>query len=131
MKKPSRSRAKERAWQAMSQYIRQKAADESGYASCVTCGVTKHWKELHAGHFIPKARGNSVYFVEENVHPQCARCNCIDAETAKIHYTRYMEEMYGKEKIEELLGLVGQTVRFRVDDLLEIEAEYKEKLAAL
>lgn len=123
--------AKKRAWTACSKYIRQKYADENGYASCVTCGVTKHWKDLQAGHFVPKARGNSVYFVEENIHPQCARCNCIDAETSKIHYVRYMEDMYGKEKIQELLDLTNTRVRYRVDDYLEIERYYIEALENL
>lgn len=123
------STAKKRAWKACSQYIRQKYAEDD-YASCVTCGVTKHWKELDAGHFISKSRGNSIYFEEENIHPQCAGCNRFH-EGNKHQYTLYMIDMYGREKIEELEQLARTRVSLRAKDFLEIEQYYKDALAAL
>ena len=122
--------AKKRAWTACSRYIRQKYADYNGYASCVTCGVTKHWKDLDAGHFISKSRGNSIYFEEENIHPQCAGCNRFH-EGNKHQYTLYMIDMYGREKVEELEQLARTRVHYRVKDYLEIEEYYKRALENL
>ena len=122
--------AKKRAWVACSRYIRQKHADENGYAKCVTCGTVKHWKELDAGHFISKSRGNSIYFVEENIHPQCAGCNRFH-EGNKHLYTLYMIDTYGKEKIEELEALAKTRVYYRLKDYEEIEEYFKKALEDL
>ena len=122
--------AKRRAWKAMSLYIRLKYADSSGYVSCVTCGATHDYRDMHAGHFVPKKRGNAIYFVEENCHPQCVTCNTYNGGNL-IEYTRFIQDTYGPEKVDKLLELARTKVRFRLADYLEIEAEYKQKLAEL
>ena len=122
--------AKKRAWKAFSQYIRMKAADHTGYAQCVTCGVNKPWQEMDAGHFIPKSRGSAIYLVEENVHVQCKGCNMCEGGKFEWYYP-YMVEMYGEEGIEELRQLSRTTKHFTVQELLEIEAEYKKKVKEL
>jgi hypothetical protein len=96
----------------------------------VTCGKTKHFKEMQAGHFIPKKKGNAVYFVEENIHPQCYQCN-INLGGYGAMYNKYMLEMYGQEKIDELLNLAKTKLKFTVDDLIDIENDYKERLKLL
>lgn len=122
------STVKRRLWTLVSRYIRQKYADpHTGMCSCVTCGVTKHWKEMQAGHFIPKKKGNSIYFVEENIHPQCYQCN-INLGGYGAMYNKFMLETYGQEKIDELLELAQTTVKFSVHDLLEMERDYMELL---
>ena len=90
-----------KADKAMSVYIRMKYADESGLIKCVSCGKVIPWKESDCGHFIPKSRGASVRWVEENCHPECQGCNRF-SHSHLIGYTLYMIDMYGREKIEEL-----------------------------
>jgi 5-methylcytosine-specific restriction endonuclease McrA len=124
------SKQKKKTWKACSEYIRRKFSDENGYCSCVTCGKTKHYKEMQAGHFIPKKKGNAVYFVEENIAPQCYQCN-INLGGYGAMYNKYMLETYGQEKIDELLKLAQTTIKFTVSDLKEIETEYKEALERL
>lgn len=65
---------KDRAWKAMSIYIRMKYADENGYAVCYTCRAPDHWRQLHAGHAI-QGRHGKVLFDEDILRPQCAYCN--------------------------------------------------------
>lgn len=106
--------------------VRLKAADDNGYCSCVTCGVTKHWNDgMQGGHFIAKGNGgrNMWALVEENVHPQCAGCNGFgmrfgNAETA---YTLYMIDMYGRDKIDEMLerNAVSKLDRIELQDLID------------
>lgn len=85
----------------MSQYIRMKHADDLGNVRCVSCQKTIPWRESDAGHFVPKSRGSSVRYVEENVHPECPGCNRFN-DGHLIGYTRYMIDLYGEEKIDEL-----------------------------
>lgn len=101
MRKPSLPTLQAKADKAMSQYIRQKYADPHGFVKCVSCGKVDHWKNMDCGHFIPKARGASIRYLEENVHPECPACNRFN-EGHLIDYTRYMQDMYGNDFIDEL-----------------------------
>ena len=125
--KKKRSTIKKRLWKVISEYIRRKHADDNGYVSCVTCGITKHWKEMQAGHFIPQAQGDACRYIEENIHPQDYRCN-INLGGNGPEYNAYMLEMYGQEKINELRRLSKTTVKLSISDLEELEAEYKALL---
>ena len=129
-KKRSVSTAKNAAWGWFSKYIRAKAAASDGLAECVTCGVRKPWKDLHAGHFIPKKRGLAVYFMEENVHPQCPQCNTFNGGML-IEYSRFIAAVYGQDMIEQLLEASRFTVRYRLADYESFEQEYKAKFQEL
>lgn len=109
-RQPKLSTLQAKADSAMSIYIRQKHADQSGYVKCVSCGRVFHWKEMDCGHFIPKSRGASIRYVEENCHPECQGCNRFD-EGHLIEYTRYMIEMYGNDKIDELKKEARKTLK--------------------
>lgn len=100
-KKPSLSTLQAKADNAMSIYIRLKHSDHAGYVTCVSCGKVLQWKEVDCGHFIPKSRGASVRYIEENCAPECRGCNRF-SESHMIGYTLYMIDTYGREKIEEL-----------------------------
>jgi len=114
----------------MSLYIRTKYSVD-GYCKCVTCGNVQEIERTDAGHFVAKGGGRGAEFIEENVHVQCQFCNRFNAENSKIAYVKFMEETYGKEKIDELIEEGRVKRNYRVDDYLEIEAHYKERLAAL
>lgn len=122
-KKRKLSTVKAAAWDHFSRYIRLKHS-VNGYCTCVTCGVLKHWKDIDAGHYVPKSRGNSIYFVEENVHPQCRACNRFKGGML-IEYGIYMQSMYGPNIDDYLLKLSRQTLHFTLNDYEEIEQEYR------
>jgi len=103
--------------------VRMKAADSNGYASCVTCGVTRHWKELQGGHFISR-RFTAHKLLEENIHPQCAGCNG-PLRGNPIPYTLFMEDMYGREFVEELEATKGITKKYSRPEILEIIEELR------
>ena len=123
MKKLTLSKAKKKAWDAFSIYIRTRFADSNGYASCVTCGARKHYKELQAGHFIG-GRHNSILFDESNCHVQCAGCNVFGRGMFSRYY-EYMLKMYGQEVINELMEKDREIVKYKVADYLAIEEKYK------
>jgi len=128
--KRKKSTAKASAWRFCSQFIRQNAADSAGYVRCVTCGDSHHWKDMDAGHFVSKSRGSSIYFVEENIHPQCQRCNRF-LEGNKHLYTLFMIDTYGREKVEELEQVARQTQSWRLSDYEEVEEMYKNRLRSI
>ena len=85
--------------------VRLKAADDMGFCNCVSCGKLGHYKDMQGGHFIP--RGTSfTKLMEENIHPQCAGCNGFGMKygDAEKHYTLYMQDMYGRDFVEDLLA---------------------------
>lgn len=111
--------------------IRIKAADSSGYAQCVTCGVTKHWKELQGGHFISR-RYTAHKLREENIHPQCAGCNGPRSGNLTA-YTLFMVDTYGRDFVDELEATKGITKKYTRPEILgviaELKAQEKELLA--
>lgn len=129
-KKPKISTLKKKAWKLCSEYIRRKYADQYGMVECVSCAppkTRKHWKEMQAGHFVPRGRGNACYFLEENIHPQCFKCN-INLGGNPAGYAKYIVEMYGVEKINELELEARKTVKFSVKDLELMIEDFKDKL---
>lgn len=107
---PKLSTLQAKADKAMSLYIRHKYANMYGFVTCVSCGRVDNWQDMDCGHFIPKSRGASIRYVEENCHPECHSCNRFD-EGHLIGYTRYMIEMYGNDKIDELKKEARKTLK--------------------
>ena len=46
----------------------------TGMVACYTCGVVKHWKEMHCGHFCSR-RNRSIRWDHKNCRVQCPGCN--------------------------------------------------------
>ena len=79
-----------------------------GFVACCTCGAVKHWKEIHAGHYIGREARNTRW-CEENVHAQCPECNSYH-EGRKPEYALFLQQKYGPEIVEQLV-IAGKRVR--------------------
>lgn len=117
-------------WKVFSEWIRRKDADFNGYATCVTCGIRKHWKELDAGHYIAKTAGLSVYFEEKNVHPQCTACNRFRHGNL-AQYALYLKGKYGDQILEELDWKRKQKAEIKLGEYIKLIEIYKTKLKNL
>jgi len=119
---------RQECYRAIQKLARISAADDNGYCVCVSCGVTKHYSQMQGGHFIPK--GNSSYWALEieNIHPQCAGCNMWGMRhgSAAQEYTLWMEDMYGREFVEEMIAKKKQAVKRYKSDYEELLAEFLE-----
>ena len=76
-KKPktlTHAKAKKKADEWFSKYVRWSAADADGNCTCFTCGKTHHASRIQAGHFASR-RHNATRYDLNNVRPQCAACN--------------------------------------------------------
>lgn len=107
-----------KALKTLQKLARIAAADDNGYAQCVSCGRTQHYKEMDGGHFIPKGSSSRWALEEQNVHPQCKGCNGFGMKhgSAEAQYTIWMIDYYGKDAVEEMLATKKEPVKYYASD---------------
>lgn len=124
---------KAKTWKVFSRYIRLRdCLERTGdpqWGNCFTCGRSKPFKELQAGHFI-EGRGNAVLFHEDLVHTQCAQCNIFKHGNLNV-YERKMVELYGEQKVQEFLQLRLAVKKWKPGELEEIEQYFIAKTDSL
>ena len=103
-------------------WVRQGKGLLVDYNECVTCGVEKDWRDLHAGHFIPR-QYTATRYDPRNVWPQCPRCNTF-RHGALTEYTLFMIKTYGQSVVDELLQAKHKTVKMTRSDYEELLAKY-------
>ena len=119
----------EKAAVLLQRLVRLKASDDFGYAQCVTCKKVHHYKALDAGHYHSR-RHTRLKCFEENIHPQCKRCNMMMGDPV-IHdaYREYMISMYGERRVKALKKLTYMPPpKFNRDDVLAFQKELKERI---
>ena len=120
-----------KAWKLCSEFNRRKHADEHGYVACVSCGTVHHWKEMDAGHWLPRKSASALYFEKTNIHAQCRKCNRFDADMAKIGYTLYMIKTYGEQHCEKLQWQAKGIRRWRQFEIDDVADQYRTWLKEL
>jgi hypothetical protein len=111
----------------MQKLVRLKAANGDGYCKCVTCGGVFHWKAMDGGHFISrKYQGTKI--VEEQINPQCRRCNGFPDNFTYSNYEQYMKDTYGPEFVEELKIIAKRPATF---DRVALEQQKKDLSAQI
>ena len=133
----TRAKAKKEAWSAFSTYIRTRDCirftGDPTQGMCVTCNRQYPYKKLQAGHFI-QGRTNSVLFDEEIVYSQCLGCNGNPPMGKGGNYVEYfifMEKEWGREKIDEFRLRKYADKVYKINDFIEIKAEYERKTKEL
>jgi hypothetical protein len=124
-KKPkSVSQLKKIADKEFSKYVRVRDSDENGIVECITCGVKKHYKLMHAGHFVSR-KVSLLRFEELNVNGQCPGCNLFKA-GEQYQYSKALDLKYGKGTADDLFKQRFSTHKFTTQELESIIAEAKE-----
>lgn len=128
-----KNKHKQRAWEAFSTYIRTRdcfiqtgSLDEG---ECITCGRRYTIKQLQAGHFV-SGRNNAVLFSERGVHNQCYGCN-VGKNGNPLRYFVWMENIYGREVIDELMAESEKTIKYKDSDYDEIAEKYRSLTDAI
>lgn len=131
MKKITKTIAKKRAWKQFSLWIRLSDTYHWGddLCKCYTCGKLVNYKVANAGHGIG-GRNNAVLFDERIVKPQCAGCNIWGRGQYQV-FTRKLISELGLETYDEIVKHSSDTVQYKVQDYLDIEEKYKNKLNEL
>jgi len=112
------SLAKPDKW--FSLYIRLRDADKEGNVTCCSCGKTFYWRDVDAGHFIPRQH-RATRYNERNVHSQCRKCNRFDNGNP-AGYALFLIEKYGSGVLEELkVASHGATrwTKFEINNMAE------------
>jgi hypothetical protein len=122
-KKLTDGKLKKKVWVQFSIYIRTLGADSQGNNQCVTCYVTKHWKELQAGHFI-RGRLNANLFDERGCAPQCYSCN-VGKQGEVVIYYKWMLANYGQAVIDELILQNSTTKKWQAGELQSLLNHYE------
>jgi len=119
-------------WRWFSKYIRLRDSDKYGICTCITCGRQHKWDsgQIHAGHYIPKNKGNAIYFNEQDVNAQCKYCNKF------LHgnigsYIIAIDIKYGPGTAT-MLELKSREIKsFTTDELIQMINYYKIKVKKL
>lgn len=124
--KISLSGLNKKLWKLFSEHIRQKYADEEGFVKCFTCDAGRHWKEMDAGHYIPKSVSLRLRFDERNVHPQCTACNRFRHGNL-TEYAIALQKKYGAKILEELDALRHEPTKYSRLDYEDMIDKYTNK----
>ncbi|MHB1086431.1 MAG: recombination protein NinG, partial [Minisyncoccota bacterium] len=74
--------------------------------------------------------GNELWYYLKNIHGQCPTCNRWKSGNLSV-YSLFMEEKYGHGILQEIRTLYHTPKKWTIQELLEVEALYKQKLAEL
>ena len=124
--KNARAKAKKRAWDIFSKWIRLRDSDENGMVKCITCPSKKHWKDMDAGHYITRAK-ESTLFMEENVSGQCGGCNRFQGGKF-LEHAQAVDRKFGPGTRDRIEQKAFQMCKRTLNDYLFIEAVYKERV---
>ncbi len=115
---------------AIQRLCRLAAADDDGNCACVSCGVVKHYSQLQGGHWLAKGSSSFWALRIENVHAQCASCNMWGMRygSAAQQYTLWMEDMYGRDFVEEMIATKSNPIKLYKADYEEMLEEFNEQI---
>lgn len=128
MKKKTRGQLVKDLDKAFSRYIRLRDSFR-GEATCVTCGDTKQWKQMQAGHFYTRGRYPTRWH-EDNVHVQCYRCNVL-LKGNYIKYTRFMLARFGEDLVDELETISLSSIKIPTPTLKEMIEDYEGRVTQM
>ena len=128
-KKPTRSKLISSLDTVFSVYVRSKDADRAGRVECYTCGISKPWKEVDAGHFQTRAK-YSTRWDEMNVKPQCKHCNMTNG-GHQYQFALHLDQEYGPGTADEVVRRSNQMRKYSAVELKELIALYLQKVSEL
>jgi hypothetical protein len=127
-KKPSLARLKNTLDGYFSQWVRRYHSKD-GYCSCVSCGTSKRWQDVDAGHWISRVH-LATRFHPLNVFPQCKRCNGFLGGNYPA-YSLWMFDNVGIHMMQDLQEMKNNPVKYSRSDYETMISDTKAKLQAL
>lgn len=113
-----------KAQAAFNAYVRARDSADP----CISC-QRHHDGQYHAGHYRTVGSCPELRFELLNCHKQCAPCNNYLSGNL-IEYRVNLLAKIGQDRLDWLEG-PHEPKRYTIDDLKQIEAEYKDKLKAI
>ena len=95
---------------------------------CISC-QRHHTGQYHAGHYRSVGSAPELRFEVMQIHKQCAPCN-THLSGNLINYRINLIEKIGQDAVDWIEG-PHEPKRYRIEDLKEIDREYRDKLKEL
>ncbi len=111
-------------------YVRLRGANNDGNVPCCSCGKVVFWRDVDAGHFIPR-QNKSTRYHEKNVFPQCRKCNRFDNGNP-AGYAKFLINNFGDGILDELIYLSHQAkkwTQFEIDNMRDYYKQQAKELA--
>ena len=90
----------------------------------------KHWKDMDAGHYVPKTAGLALYFNEQNVNAQCTYCNrWMHGNLSR--YAIALRRKYGQNILEELDKKRQKIIQITIPEYQKHIETYRLKIKKL
>ncbi len=125
MKKPTKTAAKKKAYNAFQVYLRT-LWTKDGQIPCYTCHRLLNFKQVQVGHWVT-GHSNSTYINEDYVRPQCMRCNIMMGGRQGEFRDKVRDELTNKV-VDQLILFAKEPMKITVEDYQELEAFYKNQL---
>lgn len=127
MTKSKLSALKAKLWSEFTLWVKLSNTEDGEYCECISCHVPIKIgsSNCQGGHYLNKKSHPVHYFNEDNVHPQCFRCN-HRLEGNSANYRINLIEKIGLERVEWLED--NRHGKFKMDrvDYAEKTEHYKE-----
>ena len=120
------SKLKKELDRLFSLYIRLRNATPQGMTNCFTCGSQKHYKKMHAGHFMSR-KHLSTRWHEDNVQVQCPKCNLF-GQGEQYTFGKLLDVRINEGTADKLEQLARSTTKIMRHEYEEMIQEYKNKL---
>lgn len=126
MKPKSISKLKAKLWDQFALFIKIKHS-ANGYCRCYTCGkpLKIGTSDCQAGHYYSQGGFPALRFNEDNVRPQCYRCNVHLNGNTQIFGENLRKEI-GESRFAFLNAHRHDTVKLSSSELIEKIEHYKE-----
>jgi len=128
MKKQTLSTVRNKALMLMQLLRRLQEATDNGYVYCISCGAILHYTQAQGGHYIPR-RHRATELEEDNINPQCARCNGFLSGN-QILYRDNLVKTIGLERVERLENMFrgeqgdeGAMDKLTLDDQIKVNTK--------
>ena len=116
-------------WEVFALYIKLNHSADGLWCKCFTCGkpIQIGTVDCQAGHWLPKGGYPVHYFEENNVRPQCFRCN-HHLEGNSAVFERNLKDEIGADAVSELYETRHETVKRTRQWYLDQIAYYSEQI---
>jgi len=103
MKPKSIKTLKKELWETFALYMKKRYSEDGLHVKCYTCDVEMEigTKNCQLGHWLPKKPFPYHYWNENNVRPQCFRCNQWMEGNSETFRRRLQAEI-GVKKVDEM-----------------------------
>lgn len=120
---------KKELWKLFSKAMKLRYSEDGRYTHCYTCGkpIEIGTSNCQLGHWLPKGGYPALYFDENNVRPQCHRCNCHLSGNSEP-FRRALEMEIGADAVDEMYQRRHEKTKRSRDWYQDMITHYKQEI---